>query len=155
MKSPDLSAMPAYKLRAARESDQPAIRALIHTVGINPFGLDWRHFILAETPDGKLLGCGQLKPHRDGSLELASIAVEEAYRGRGIARAVIEHLLENAPRPLYLMCRPALGDLYRRFGFRPAAEETLPPYFRRIRRYIGFAAGLARQDGPLIMRLDD
>jgi N-acetylglutamate synthase-like GNAT family acetyltransferase len=146
--------MTEYTLRPAIAADDPAIRALIQRVEINPFGLDWRRFVLAVAPDGALIGCGQLKPHGDGSVELASIAVEEAHRGEGIARAIIEHLLPRAPRPLYLMCRPVLGDLYRRFGFQPVGEEQLPPYFRRIRRVLRLVGRAAGHDGPLIMRLD-
>ena len=119
--------------------------------------LNWRHFVVAETTTDQFSACGQLKPHREGSLELASLAVEEAYRGQGVARAIIERLLaaERAPRPLYLMCAPELEPLYTRFGFRAAEVNALPPYFRRIHRLARVFGVLSGHDQmPLIMLLD-
>ncbi len=121
-------------LRPALGEDFHAIRALIRTVGINPTGLDWRRFVVAVTPDGKVAGCGQVKPHSDGSRELASIAVRPAFRRQGIAQAIIERLLTENPPPLYLICRNGLGSFYERFGFRAVRENEMPLYFRRLMR---------------------
>src|SRR3989304_5329525 len=63
------------RLRPETAADAGAIRSLIFRVGINPRGLDWRRFQVAVDPGGRLVGCGQVKPHADGSRELASIAV--------------------------------------------------------------------------------
>lgn len=124
-----------YEIRSAEREDFPAIRALIHAVQINPMGLDWRHFLVAVTHENKLLGCGQIKSHFDGSKELASIAVQELARGQGLARAVIQELLQReSTRPLYLMCRARLESLYVKFGFQRIDFTEMPPYFRRIKR---------------------
>jgi N-acetylglutamate synthase-like GNAT family acetyltransferase len=113
--------------------DFPAIRGLILDVHINPTGLDWRHFLVAVTPEDELIGCGQIKPHFDGSRELASIAVQEQVRGQGVARAVIQELLARETiRPLFLMCRARLESLYEKFGFYPIGPKEMPAYFRRI-----------------------
>src|SRR5512142_861341 len=101
-----------FVLRPATSDDAAAIRRLIRLVKINPLGLDWRRFALAVDDLGNMLGCGQLKPHEDGLLELASIAVVPEQRGNGVARAIIEHLISIAPRPLYLTCRSHLGPFY-------------------------------------------
>jgi amino-acid N-acetyltransferase len=119
-----------FSLRAARREDAPAIRRLIWQVQINPMGLDWRRFWLAVDAQDQLLGCGQLKPHGDGSIELASIAVKPACRGQGIARAVIEHLLAQAGRPVYLYCATRMGPFYERYGFRVIGPEVMPAAFR-------------------------
>lgn len=124
-----------FRLRAAGMGDQAAIQQLIRAVGINPSGLDWQRFVLAVDGQGEMIGCGQVKPHRDGSRELASIAVVEAWRGRGVARAMIEHLMATAGPPLWLMCNSKLIPLYERFGFQEVREAAgMPPYFRRIIR---------------------
>jgi N-acetylglutamate synthase-like GNAT family acetyltransferase len=122
-----------FTLRSAQAVDAPAIHALVHAVGINPTGLDWRRFVVAVAPDGTLIACGQVKPHRDRSRELASIAVVPEWRGRGAASAIIERLLEDNPGPIYLTCRASLGHFYERFGFFIAPEAHLPPYFGRLR----------------------
>lgn len=121
---------------------------------INPLDLNWKHFIVAETDEGAFIGCAQLKPHKDGSVELASLAVEEDCRGQGVARALIEQLLAQAPRPLYLMCRPELGVFYERFGFKVIGADAMPPYFRRMLRVIRVMVFVTRREGPLIMRLE-
>jgi N-acetylglutamate synthase-like GNAT family acetyltransferase len=144
-----------YLIRKADEKDFSAIRRLIHEVQINPIGLDWRHFLVAVTPENNLLGCGQIKPHFDGSLELASIAVQERARGNGVARAVIQEMLvRETMRPLYLMCRTRLEPLYKKFGFQPIIMSDMPPYFKRIKRAEQiFNAGARPEDRLLVMRL--
>lgn len=143
----------AVKLREAVQADFPAIRALIRQTGINPLGLDWRRFLVAESPTGAFIGCGQLKPHADGSLELASLAVVPAWRGRGVARLIIQALMAKAPRPLYLTCRGELGSFYEKFGFRVLRPDEMPPYFRRLSRLAGIVGKWINQT-MLVMKAD-
>ena len=127
--------MANFVVRSAAQKDFPAIQALIHAVSINPTGLDWRHFVVAITPDSSLLGCGQIKQHFDGSRELASIAVVEKVRRQGVARAVIQELLvRETMRPLYLICRAEMESFYKKFGFRTINQDEMPRYFHRIAR---------------------
>lgn len=121
-------------IRSAREEDLPRIRQLINKVRINPLGLDWSRFILAVTNEDELVGCGQIKPHKDGSQELASIAVDDAWRNQGIARCIIEQLIASHPGDLYLTCRSRLGEFYEKFGFKSISEDEMPSYFHRINR---------------------
>lgn len=143
--------MTTHTLRPARESESRAIKALIHLVGINPMGVDWKRFIVAVNDQDDILGIGQLKPHGKDILELASIAIYPEYRGQGIARAIIEHLLKDSPRPLYLMCESKNGALYDKFGFREIPYKEMPRYFQRISRLAGLAGILARQDERLLV----
>lgn len=143
-----------FFLRPALETDAVKIKNLIHRVEINPMDLNWKHFIVAETSEGIFIGCAQLKTHKDKSVELASLAVETEFRGQGVARALIEQLLRQSPRPLYLMCRNELGVFYERFGFKVINVDDMPPYFRRMLKVIRVFVFLTRREGPLIMRLD-
>jgi amino-acid N-acetyltransferase len=148
--------MSEFSLRPALITDFPSIRELIHVGEINPTGLDWRRFIVATNPDGELIGCGQLKPHGREILELASIVVHPNYRYRGVARALITHLLADGSRPLYLMCRSRLETLYEKFGFRPISYEEMPRYFQRISKLAGWVEMIARSgegDGLSVMKL--
>jgi N-acetylglutamate synthase-like GNAT family acetyltransferase len=148
--------MAEFTVRLAIREDFPTIRSLIHTVQINPTGLDWNRFLVAVTPQGNLLGCGQIKPHADGSREMASIAVQEQARGQGVARAVIEALLKlERERPLYLMCRARLKLLYVKFGFHAIELKEMPLYFRRIGRVERIINSKAQPDDRLlVMRLE-
>ena len=141
-------------IRPARETEAAQIQDLIHSVSINPMGLDWKRFIVAVDDRDQMLGCGQLKPHGGDVLELASIAVYAEQRGKGIARLIIEHLLKDSRRPLYLMCQSSLGPLYEKFGFRAISYEEMPRYFQRLSRVAGLVETLARRkEHLLIMKL--
>ncbi len=143
-----------YILRPARESESTQIRELIYLTGINPMGLDWKRFVVAVNDQDEMIGCGQLKPHGSEILELASLAVYPEHRGKGVARAIIEHVLANNPRPLYLMCESSLGPLYEKFGFRGISYDEMPRYFQRISRLAGLATTLLqRNQRLLIMKL--
>jgi len=136
-----------FSLRSANQEDHGEIRALIRSVRINPAGLDWRRFVVAIDGQGQLIGCGQIKPHRDRSCELSSVAVVEHWRGRGVARAIIERLLSENEPPLWLTCRSSLMPLYRGFSFREVRkDEEQPLYFRRLRRLAGVFKMLSKSN---------
>lgn len=144
------------RLRPATKKDARSIRALIYLVGINPMSLNWQRFILAVDDQDRLVGCGQVKQHADGSRELASIAVQKAWRGQGIASMMIRYLVDQAApdvnHPLYLTCRAQLGPFYQRFGFRPIGFSAMPPYFLRIARLVAVFQRLwKRREGLLVM----
>jgi N-acetylglutamate synthase-like GNAT family acetyltransferase len=124
--------MQQITLRPANPDDRSRIHNLVLTAHINPTGLKWQRFILAIDSKGQIIGCGQVKPHRDGSHELASIAVKPGWRNQGVARAIITYLLAKNPGELYLTCRAGLSSFYQKFNFRIAQPEELPLYFRRL-----------------------
>jgi len=143
--------MTNYTLRPARETESAQIGDLINLVGINPTGLDWKRFVVAVNERDEMIGCGQLKPHGQEILELASLAVYPEHQGKGIARAIIEHLLKGTPRPLYLMCESGVGPLYEKFGFRAISYDEMPRYFRRISKLAGLVTTLARREERLLV----
>ncbi|HRQ42692.1 MAG TPA: GNAT family N-acetyltransferase [Chloroflexota bacterium] len=124
-----------FTIRPATQDDQAAIKALIREVGINPMALDWRRFVVAEDAEGQFIGCGQVKPHRDGSRELASIAVKKVWRRQGVARAIIEQLQGAYGRPLWLTCVNRLVPFYEPFGFVEVTDlNQMSSYYRRAKR---------------------
>ncbi len=142
-----------FTLRQAKRTDAAVIRAMVNREHLNPFNLNWEHFIVAESDQGQVVGCGQVKTHFDGSRELASIVVAPDWRRGGVATAMIEHLLEAHPGELYLTCGSALGEYYQRFGFRVLAEADMPPYFRRLSRLVNWPLRLLhRADILLVMK---
>lgn len=102
-----------------------------------------------------MIGCGQVKLHRDGSRELASLAVRLQDRDQGVARALIVYLLEGQIRPIHLMCHAGLGLFYNKFGFQAISEGEMTPYFRNIYRFFHlFKLTRATEEKLLVMRLD-
>ena len=149
--------MSSYIVRRARETDASAIKQLIRSAGINPMDLDWRRFTVAVDGQDRVIATGQIKPHHKGEiLELASIAVVEQHRGEGLARTMIEHLLKDSPRPLYLTCRSRLQPFYQKFGFRTLTYEEMPRYYQRLSKLAGVFITITRQgeaDGLSVMKL--
>lgn len=134
-----------FKLRTATQDDQAAIKALIREVGINPMALDWRRFVVAEDETGQFIGCGQVKPHGDGTRELASIAVKKGWRRQGVARAIIEQLQADHGRPLWLTCVNYLVPFYEPFGFVEVTNlDQMSAYYRRAKRLMKLVQLLSR-----------
>jgi len=139
-----------YFLRPATGADFPAIKALIRQVHINPLGLDWHRFTVAVS-GGEMIGCGQLKPVPGELTELASLAVLPAHRRQGVAHTLIEHLLNDAPRPVYLTCRSGLGGFYEKFGFHTLATDEMPRYYHRLQRLAVLFMELTRRNETLLV----
>jgi amino-acid N-acetyltransferase len=126
-------------IRAATAEDEYAIKAIVRAAQLFPIGLDWPRFLVAMWgPD--IIGVGQVKPHRDGTRELASIAVVPEWRGQGIGGMVVRALLARETGTVHLMCLPKMEGYYARFGFRRLLPDELPPYFRRLARVAGVIA---------------
>lgn len=146
------ASQPCIIYRPAQASDEAAIKALIRAVNINPMGLKWPRFLVAVADNGELIGCGQIKSHRDGSRELASIAVQKAYRRQGIAAEIIHRLLADEPPPVWLTCMDRLVPFYEQFGFVEVKESdgrSLPRTFRFIRTIFKPIQKLSRIPGYL------
>jgi N-acetylglutamate synthase-like GNAT family acetyltransferase len=143
--------MSTFNLRPARETEATTIKDLIHAVGINPMGLDWKRFIVAVNAQDQIIATGQIKPHGSDIQELASIAVLPEYRGQGLARLIIEYLLNDGPRPLYLTCVSSLGPFYEKFGFRALEYDEMPRYFQRISKLAGLVFLLSSRDEKLLV----
>ncbi len=142
---------PAFSIQQAKAEHARLIEELIREVDINPKGLDWRRFLVAISPDGEFIGCGQIKLHTDGTQELASIAVKTAWRGRGVARAIIEQLLASQHGDVYLITMASLGPLYAKFGFAPVEPAQMSTYFRRMSQLPGMVAEFGRVGETLLV----
>jgi len=134
-------------LRPATAADQPRIVAIIRAAQINPMDLKWKNFVVAvDDQTGEVVATGQIKTHRDGSRELASIAVVPEYQHRGIAHQIIQHLLalHGDSGALFLTCRSDMEKFYESFGFRAVKENEMMPYFRRLKKVAGAFELLSR-----------
>ncbi len=129
-------------LRAASADDQATIRRIVGEARLNPMHIDWPNFVVAErivpAPQStarEIVGVGQIKPHGDGSRELASIAVLPEFQRLGIAAVLILALLAREKGDLYLYCGDTMPDYYTRFGFVEVGPASLP---RAIGRWFRF-----------------
>ena len=149
MNQSNLSLPSGCVLRKASLADQWSIRLLVFSAKLDPTQLNWRQFwviecdaLLYETlrerqAQGKtyggqslrnLVACGQLR-NFSGAQELGSLVVASAWRGRGLATLLTQHLIKTATQPLYLECLgQRLAQFYSRFGFVPISFEDLPQF---------------------------
>jgi N-acetylglutamate synthase-like GNAT family acetyltransferase len=143
-----------YCIRPARRKDRGLLLATIVKTGLNPLGFTWQPFILAENEEGSFLGCAQLKTHRDGVLELASIYVIPSCRGQGIAGDLIQTLISPVSSKIWLTCRASLAPFYTQFGFRWVnPPDPMPDYFKRVRglfKLISGSLGLGDQVAVMV-----
>ena len=81
--------------------------------------------VIARDGDGDAIGTGRLLP--DG--QLGRMAVRADWRGKGVGRALMERLLEEAERQdqrhLALHAQTQASDFYRRFGFVEEGPEFM------------------------------
>ena len=141
----------SLSLRPATINDQQKIIALINKVRINPRNLNWERFIIAED-NNVMVGCGQIKPHGDGTKELASIAVEPEYQGKGVGTMIMNALLEREPGELYLTCLRHNVTYYQKFGFRELKFEEFPPDMKRMFRFARVVMWVFRVEGCVMRR---
>lgn len=150
-----MDANSAIRLRRAREDDQPAIRALVHAEHMNPHGLDWPRFHVAERA-GQLLGAVQVRLHGDGAAELGSLVVRPQARGAGLAWRLVEAVLHDAPHPVHVITSPRLAARFADFAFAPLPLRDAPWSVRRNHLLGTVAGGLVswlrlRRRRPLVV----
>lgn len=112
-------------IRPATETDRAAILGLMRPGDFNRVNLRPACFLVAEDR-GRVIGIGQIKRHRDGTPELASLVVAADRRGEGIGQALVRALVASHQGPLYLFCLVGLESFYTSLGFRRVERPQLP-----------------------------
>jgi GNAT superfamily N-acetyltransferase len=104
-------------LRVARAEEEAWLNERYAEVGFQPSDLDRDFQIVAEL-DGELAGTGRLVPVGENSVELGGMLVLDRFRGRGIARAIIDELLRHAAgRQVYCIPFADIETIYTAAGF--------------------------------------
>lgn len=112
-------------IRPATEADRSVILRLMRPRDYNRINLQPTCFLVAEAA-GEVIGIGQIKRHRDGTPELASLVVAPERRGEGIGHALVRALVARHQGPLYLFCLAALESFYTDLGFQRVTRRQLP-----------------------------
>ena len=107
-------------LRVALPDESAWINERYASVRFMPSDLTREIVVVAEI-DGAPAGIGRLVPYGE-VYELGGMLVFEEFRGRGVARALIDELLRRADRDVYCIPFADLTELYESAGFRPAAH---------------------------------
>ena len=100
-------------------------------------GEGWGHYFVVREDDGRVIGVAGLELHGEDGL-LRSVAVDEDYRGQGLAGALIEAVLERAQRvglrSVYLLTTTG-RDYFARRGFKDCARDAAPSAIRESWAY--------------------
>ena len=121
------------EIRPAREQDQTAITTMIRRAGLNPAGLRWPRFMVAEQ-DGQVVGVAQVRVHPDGARELASLAVASPFRGNGVATQLVNAVLQDQTSEVYTLIDRPFVYHFQRWGFERVDAAQLPRSVRRVYR---------------------
>lgn len=130
--------MSEFRVRPATTRDVRAIQAMLE-----PFvqrrillGKDLvvlyeatQQFVVAETSEGELVGCGALHVMWEDLGEIRTLIVVDEWLHRGVGRAIVEALETNA-RTLglsRLFCLTFEVDFFTRRGFSPIGEQVVDP----------------------------
>lgn len=118
----------------ALAGDMPFIASSLKRLMLDDRGLDYGQFLVVRDGE-RVLGFGRVINH-GGFLELASIAVIEEDRSRGIGRALVESLMRRCPPgEIYLVTD--IPAFFARFGFKETSE--VPQAIRR--KIVDFCQG--------------
>lgn len=113
---------PGMTIRAAGASDLPAMCQLSfeqgwpHRIGDWLLMLDLAEAVVLEDRSS-VIGCG-LRIAQGDRASLALILVQQASRGRGLGKSLMQTLIEQSPTPaLFLNATEEGAPLYRKYGF--------------------------------------
>ncbi|MCC2307450.1 amino-acid N-acetyltransferase [Cellulomonas chengniuliangii] len=128
----------APRVRPALPADVRTIRALVQPYATERILLakEWvgyyeavQEFVVAEAPDGGVVGCGALHVMWQDLAEVRTLAVDPAWRGRGVGHVLLDALLDRA-RDLGLtrvFCLTFEVDFFAAHGFAPIDGTPVTP----------------------------
>lgn len=111
--------------RRALPTDLAEAMELLESEGLET-EFKYNEFTVATSRD-RLVACVRLKPLRDGTMELASVAVAKEYRGRGIGERIVSEALEGAGGTVYALA--LAPGFFEKQGFRRI--DAVPPALKR------------------------
>ncbi len=126
----------ALHIRPAAIGDVPAILHLLEIYSaqgnllprtMNELYRHLRDFFVVEV-DGKLAACGALEIFTEDLGEVRSLVVDDAFKGRGLGKALVERLAEEA-RAIglkRLMALTYVPEFFHKLGFKTVSKDTLP-----------------------------
>lgn len=115
----------------ASPEDELAIFDLLNELEGDRSQFDIARFYLAKA-ENNLVGCVRTKMFNGGYLELASLAVNKNYQGKGIgSRLVRELLLRERVRPIFILTELNKEGFYKKFDFNIIEPKELPDEFKK------------------------
>ena len=124
-------------IRAARIADMSQVAPLINGFAARGLMLPkteqqlfrtFREFVLAFDESDRVIGCAGLRVYGPGLAELCGLAVDPRAHGRGVGRALVESIVEQAAdfgiRTVFALTLEE--GFFHRLGFRTVSKEQFP-----------------------------
>lgn len=126
------------QLQKATKNDIHWVDSIYTKIQFLPSSFNKEYIVIAKVNDEKV-GLGRLI-QIGGILELGGMYVSDNYRGKGIAKAIVQHLLAQAPKGKLVYCIPFahLASFYKSFGFVDAEITDEIP--QEIKHKIGYCS---------------
>ena len=127
---------PEFSVRPARTSDVPFIQALVEPLvqqrillgkDLVVFYEAVQEFRIAVDGEGTPIGCGALHVMWQDLAEVRTLAVDQAWLGRGVGHAILNRIEEDAATLglSRLFCLTFEVDFFTRHGFEPISEDIV------------------------------
>ncbi|NUS35177.1 MAG: amino-acid N-acetyltransferase [Pseudarthrobacter sp.] len=125
----------SFRIRPARTGDVPLIKKLVAPLAEERILMaketvayyeSLQEFLIAESSDGDVIGCGALHVMWEDLAEIRTLAASRQWRGKGVGHILVESLLEQA-RELgvrRVFCLTFEVDFFKRHGFDVMADQS-------------------------------
>lgn len=124
-----------FTVRSARTSDVAKIRDLVRPLAVDRILLDKeavtyyesiQEFVIAETANGEVVGCGGLHVIWEDIAEIRTLASSAEYRGQGVGHVLIEELRSRAQAVgvSRIFCLTFEVAFFERHGFTVMADQS-------------------------------
>lgn len=86
------------------------------------------NFIVAESQEGDLAGCGALFPLWTDMAEIVSLAVDPGFRDRGVGKQLVAELLQRARNQGFpeVIALTSAVDFFSQLGFSVQSKDKFP-----------------------------
>ncbi len=111
------------KIRKAKEEDNKEIYKLLEEVDEQTSEMTFDDFWVGDM-EGKIVGTAKLEEF-DDFFFLSSLSVKSEFQGKGVAKAMMEHLLKGTKKDIYIYT--VLPEFFKKFNFKAVSAPSKLP----------------------------
>jgi excinuclease UvrABC nuclease subunit len=115
----------------AKKNEQLLLEEIIsrYPGTLGPERIEYQDFLVARNTGGEIVALASLHEDRAKLLEIDPVWVSDSHRGSKLGLLMVQLLLQNQKKKVYVLCKPNLEEYYANIGFRRVRE--MPEYLQR------------------------